>query len=283
MYLRQRSLRTTIALIAVVAAALTGLVLLVVLTNKKVDRELARPPAPPAPPAKPVAPVKLTSKQIAALPLSTTWTKIARAEPDPQPFAPNDGLLLHPQTSRVVYAEPGGPAIAMLPTTQLDNPTWLPVIESRPEWARVLLPSRPNGSTGWIYTGAGKTKESHSPYQVRIDLTARRLNLLKDGQQTGSWPVAIGTKDTPTPVGRTFLLASLSPPEVTYSPVILPLGMHSEKLQTFDGGPGTVGLHGWPDTSAFGHAVSHGCVRLPKPALDAISHIPLGTLIIITR
>ncbi|MEU8267170.1 L,D-transpeptidase [Sphaerisporangium sp. NPDC049002] len=280
MYVRHRSTRTTVTIVAVVTAALAGLVMLVIFTNRKVDHELAKPPAPPA---KPAVPVKVSRKQLAALPLSTTWTKVAKAEPDPQPFAASDGLIVHPKASKVVYAEPGGPPIAVVPASQLDNPTWLPVIESRPEWMRVLLPSRPNGSTGWIHTGDGQIKQTYSPYQVRINLTARRLTLLKGGQETGSWPVAIGTKETPTPLGRTFLLASLSPPEVTYSPVILPLGMHSEKLQTYDGGPGTVGLHGWPDKSAFGQAVSHGCVRLPKDGLDAVSHIPLGTLIIITQ
>ncbi|GAA3838790.1 hypothetical protein GCM10022226_71300 [Sphaerisporangium flaviroseum] len=279
MYVRRRSTRTTVTIVAVVAAALAGLALIVIFTNRKVDRELAKP----APPAPPVEPVKVTAKELAGLPRSTTWTKIHKAERDPQPFAANDGLVVHPKVSKVVFSQPGGPPIAVVPTHQLDNPTWLPVIETRPEWMRVLLPSKPNGSTGWIHTGDGKTKQTYSPYQVRINLTARRLTLLKGGQETGSWPVGIGTKETPTPVGRTFLLAALSPPEVTYSPVILPLGTHSEKLETYDGGPGTVGLHGWPDKSVFGKAVSHGCVRLPKEGLDAVSHLPLGTMIIITN
>jgi lipoprotein-anchoring transpeptidase ErfK/SrfK len=277
MSVRRRSTRTTVSIIAVVAAAIAGLAILVIFTSRKVDRELAKPPAP----AKPVAPVRLTRKQLAALPRSTTYTTLSKAPLDSQPYSASDGLVLHPQAAKVVFTEPGGPPLAVLPTTQLDNPTWLPVIETRPEWVRVLLPSRPNGATGWIYTGDGKTKQTYSHYQVRIDLAARRLSLLKDGQETGSWRVAVGASETPTPVGRTFLLASLSPAEVSYTPLILPLGAHSEKLQTFDGGPGTVGLHGWPDNSAFGRAVSHGCVRLPKEGLDAVSHIPLGSLIVI--
>lgn len=279
MFLRRRSARTTGIIIALVAAALAGLALIVYLTSRKVDRELAKPA--PAPPAALIKPVKVGARQLAVLPRATTWTKVPKAEPDPSPLADGDGVIVHPKTAKVVYAAPGGPPIAVVPPTQLDAPTWLPVIETRPKWTRVLLPSRPNGATGWMYTGDGKTKESRSPYQVRIDLSDRRLTLFKDGRQTGSWQVAIGAKQTPTPTGRTFLLASLSPSGVDYSPVILPLGMHSEKLQTFDGGPGTVGLHGWPDKDVFGEAISHGCVRLPKDGLAAVSRIPLGTLIII--
>jgi len=94
--------------------------------------------------------------------------------------------------------------------------------------------------------------------------------------------VAEGAPGTPTPAGRTFILASLIPKPVTYSPLILPLGTHSDTLTTFGGGPGTVGLHGWPDPSVFGHAVSHGCVRIPPAALRALSMVPLGSPVMIT-
>lgn len=40
---------------------------------------------------------------------------------------------------------------------------------------------------------------------------------------------------------------------------------------------------GWPDPSVFGHAVSHGCVRIPAKGLRALSRIPLGSLVLITR
>ena len=47
-------------------------------------------------------------------------------------------------------------------------------------------------------------------------------------------------------------------------------------------GPGTVGLHGWPDPAVFGHAVSNGCVRVPSAALRALSRTPLGSPVMIT-
>ncbi|WP_261986737.1 L,D-transpeptidase [Actinomadura sp. HBU206391] len=46
----------------------------------------------------------------------------------------------------------------------------------------------------------------------------------------------------------------------TYSPLILPVGAHSETLDTFGGGSGTVAFHGRPTTSVFGKAVTHGCI-----------------------
>ena len=190
--------------------------------------------------------------------------------------------MIHPATTRVIYARPGGPAVAVLPTTELGSPTWVPVVQSQPGWDRILLPTRPNRSTGWIYVGGGGLRTAYTPYQIDINLATYRLTILDAGRSLGTWTVADGAPGTPTPAGRTFLLASLVPPHPTYSPLILPLGTHSDTLTTFGGGPGTVALHGWPDPAVFGHAASHGCVRVPAAALRALSRIPLGSPVMIT-
>jgi len=235
-----------------------------------------------AAPATPVAPMRVSARQMARLPAATTYGTTPAAPPDPTPFAPETGAVLHPEGTLVVYASPGGTPVAALPATQLGSPTWVPVVQSQPGWDRVLLPARPNRSTGWIYLGGGGLQTAYSPYQVRINLAARRLTVLDDGHSLGSWTVADGAAGTPTPIGRTFLLASLAPRQPTYSPLILPLGAHSDTLTTYGGGPGTVALHGWPDPAVFGHAASHGCVRVPSAALRALSRIPLGSPVTIT-
>lgn len=237
---------------------------------------------PHAAPATPIQPMRVSSAQMARLPAATTYETTPAAPPDPAPFAPETGIVLHPEATRVVYARPGGPPVAALPVTQLGSPTWIPVVQSQPGWDRVLLPARPNRSTGWIYLGGAGLQTAYSPYQVQINLATRRLTVLDAGNSLGSWTVADGTASTPTPTGRTFLLASLAPRHPTYSRLILPLGAHSDTLTTYGGGPGTVGLHGWPDPAVFGHAASNGCVRVPPAALRALSRIPLGSPVMIT-
>ncbi len=229
-----------------------------------------------------VPPVEVTAAQMARLPMATTYGTTPAAPRDPAPFAAETGIVLHPEATRLVYARPGGPPEAVLPAKQLGGPTWVPVVQFQPGWDRVLLPSRPNRSTGWIYLGGGGLQIAYSPYQVEVNLADYRLTVLDAGRSLGSWTVAEGAAGTPTPAGRTFLLASLAPSHPTYSPLILPLGLHSDTLSTYGGGPGTVGLHGWPDPAVFGHAVSHGCVRVPAAALRALSRIPLGTPVMIT-
>lgn len=233
-----------------------------------------------------VQPVQVSAAELAKLPRATTFTSVPSAPSDPAPFGVSSGLVVHPLTPRVVYAGPGKPPIAVLPATELGSPTWVPVVQGSPGWERVLLPSRPNRATGWIYAaGATATQldARRSAYLVRVYLAARKLSVFLSGRSLGNWTVAVGERGTPTPTGRTFIMASLAPPQPTYSPLILPLGFHSNTLTTFGGGPGTVALHGWPDPSVFGRAVSHGCVRVPAAALSVLSHAPLGTLVLINR
>lgn len=233
-------------------------------------------------PPRAVPPMRVSALRMARLPMATTFGTTLAAPLDSTPFEPETGIVLHPSATRVVYARPGGPPVAALPATEIGSPTWVPVVQSQPGWDRVLLPARPNRSTGWIYLDDGGVQSAYSPYRVEINLAAYRLTVFDAGRSLGAWTVAEGAAGTPTPAGRTFLLASLAPPHPTYSPLIIPLGVHSNTLSTFGGGPGTVGLHGWPDPAVFGHGVSHGCVRVPAAALQVLSRVPLGSPVMIT-
>lgn len=232
-----------------------------------------------------VPPAHVSAADLAKLPQATTFTSTPKAPVDPAPFGLTDGLVVRPLAPQVVYAGPGQAPVAVLPATELGGPTWVPVVQTSPGWDRVLLPSRPNRASGWIFTGGAngaQLETRRSSYLVRIMVAARKLSVTDDGRSLGTWTVAVGEPSTPTPIGRTFVLAMLAPPHPTYSPLILPLGFHSDTLTTFGGGPGTVGVHGWPDPSVFGRAISHGCVRVPAAALRVLAQVPLGSLVLIT-
>ena len=215
---------------------------------------------------------------ITKLVASTTKATLPRAPRDTDPLAATDGDVVHPQGTVAVYAAPDGRPFAKVTPTQLGD-TWLPVVDRRSGWVKVLLPSKPNGSAGWVRTG--DVQEARTPYLIRVHVGSRQLELFENGSSLGSWPVAVGAPETPTPTGRTFLLGSIVDDNQSYSPVILPLGWHSDTLDSYGGGPGTVALHGWPDATVFGNAVSHGCVRVPADALDQLTQVPLGTLVLI--
>jgi lipoprotein-anchoring transpeptidase ErfK/SrfK len=232
-------------------------------------------PAPaPGTPAGPSVPVA----DLSALPVADTTGVVPAAPADDDPTSPAGGIVVHPLRDAAVYAAPGGAAIARLPRTQFGD-TWLPVVAERDGWVRVLLPSKPNGSTGWL--AATDVRRARNPYVIKVHLASFRMVLLRDGAVDGSWTVGTGKAAAPTPAGRTFVLGAFADPKQRYSPVILPLGAHSPTHDTFGGGPGTVALHTWPSAAVFGTASSDGCIRVPRAALDRLTEVPLGTLVLI--
>jgi lipoprotein-anchoring transpeptidase ErfK/SrfK len=271
--------------IAVLAAAVGVGTLAAVVSGGDGSAPVSGPPGGRAAAPQSVAPVPVSSAELASLPQATTFTTTPAAPLDPARFTVTSGAVLRPLAAQVVYSGPGKSPVAVLPATQLGSPTWVPVVQVSQGWDEVLLPSKPNGASGWIYTGGANSARvdiRNSPYLVRIAVGARTLSIIDNGRTLGTWTVAVGAPGTPTPTGRTFVLALLAPPHPTYSPLILPLGFHSDTLDTFGGGPGTVGLHGWPDPSVFGRAISHGCVRVPATALHLLAQVPLGSLVLIT-
>ncbi|WP_410595387.1 L,D-transpeptidase family protein [Amycolatopsis sp. lyj-23] len=219
------------------------------------------------------------------LPEASTFGTIPAAPQDATVDEAPDGQVVHPTEPVPVFGQPGGEAIAVLPTTQLGSDTWVPVIAEEPGWVQVLLPSRPNGSTGWLSTQDNTLDSRSTTDRIVIDRAAFRLTLYRDHQQIGIWSVGVGTAATPTPTGRTFVLASMTDSKQKFSPVIFPLGIHSTTFTTYGGGPGTTGIHGWPTTDVFGRPSSDGCIRVPADALatftNPIHPMPIGTPVLI--
>ncbi|PFG93366.1 L,D-transpeptidase-like protein [Saccharopolyspora erythraea NRRL 2338] len=241
-----------------------------------------QPQLPGTPPPLVMVPDTIAAHELAALPESTTFGDLAAAPSDPAPQSETTGVVVRVKQDLAVYDAPHGRAFARLPATQLANPTWVPAIAEREGWAQVLLPSRPNGSTGWVWLGGPeRTEKARSPYVVDVDVDKRRLVLRENGVETASWDVSVGAPASPTPRGRTFIMAAIEETVTRYSPIILPLGTHSETFSTYGGGPGTVALHGWPDASVFGQDRSDGCVRVPPDALRTLTSLPLGTLVLL--
>jgi lipoprotein-anchoring transpeptidase ErfK/SrfK len=145
-------------------------------------------------------------------------------------------------------------------------------------WVHVYLPTRPNGSLGWVRTRA--VKMYNNRYRLIIRLRAHKLQLWRKRHLLASYPVAVGTRSTPTPRGLFYIVELLQPsnPGGSYGPYSFGLSAHSNVLQTFAGGDGRVGLHGTNEPGLIGSSVSHGCIRLRNAAVRRLAKIlPLGT------
>jgi lipoprotein-anchoring transpeptidase ErfK/SrfK len=191
-------------------------------------------------------------------------------------------------TSVGIFPSPEAPA----PDQEFPNPwlyeagnpsTGVPqtfLVESqRPDgWVQVLLPVRPNGSTGWVR--ASDVTLSPNPFRIDVSLSGHTITVTKAESVIYTGPVAVGAPATPTPTGRFYLYVLLQAPDPggPYGPYAYGLSSHSEVLATFAGGDAEIGIHGNNDASALGHSVSHGCIRMDNAAITGLAgQLPLGT------
>jgi lipoprotein-anchoring transpeptidase ErfK/SrfK len=144
-------------------------------------------------------------------------------------------------------------------------------------WIEVRLPTRPNGSTGWVR--ADDVALSTTRYRIVIELSARRLRAFEGATVLLEDTVAIGAPDTPTPTGDYYIVALLKAPNpnTVYGPYAYGLSGHSDVLESFAGGDAEVGIHGNNDADVLGKDVSHGCVRMSNDGITRLAGLlPLG-------
>jgi lipoprotein-anchoring transpeptidase ErfK/SrfK len=137
-------------------------------------------------------------------------------------------------------------------------------------WVRVRLPWRPNGAAGWV--NANNVALEKTPWRIEVSTAQRTLTLIRAGSRIRTVQVVVGKPSTPTPTGLFAIAWAIRwHPYDFLGSWVLELTAHSDVLQQFDGGDGTVGIHGRGGASLLdplGSAHSHGCIRLANAAID---------------
>lgn len=221
---------------------------------------------------------------------STTTTNTAAVEtlgPDRSTFT----IVAEAQVATIeAYADEG--ATSPIATLSNPNPRGAQLAfrvvdggaEGNSEYIQVHLPVQPNGTTGWIKRDT--VQLFNNPYRVEIDRDAFSMQVYKLDELWIDTTVAIGTGDTPTPIGDFYLMELLEPPEDNgpYGPYAFGLSGFSEVLDSFGGADtAIIGLHGTNDPASLGTNVSHGCVRVDNAVIEQLaSTLPLGTPVLIT-
>ena len=220
----------------------------------------AKQAAPAAPPAAQVAP---TSPPTTAYP---TFTAATAAVPVVE-----------------VFDQPEQPS----PAHKLENPDSFylaprvfHVKEAKGDWLRVLLPMRPNGSSGWIRAGDVELVEK-IPFRLVVDVPNRKLTAYNGTDVLLETPVGVGSPSTPTPGGEFYVtqkIEVLPDQQAAYGPYALGLSAYSDVLIDFGGGDGQAGIHGTSATWSIGENVSNGCIRVPNDVIVQLTEtLPLGT------
>jgi lipoprotein-anchoring transpeptidase ErfK/SrfK len=144
------------------------------------------------------------------------------------------------------------------------------------DWIQVFLPTRPNGSTGWIR--ADEVTVSTHTFRVRVELGAHRMQVFDGADEVFDEPIGVGTGETPTPGGLFYIRSLIASTNPVYGPYAYGLSGFSEVHESFNGGPGDIGIHGTDDPSAVGTDVSNGCIRLTNEAISRLAPVlPYGT------
>jgi lipoprotein-anchoring transpeptidase ErfK/SrfK len=152
-------------------------------------------------------------------------------------------------------------------------------------WLHVELPRRPNGSTGWML--ADFARVSPTPYRVVVSLGNRTLSLYRAGKLVKTVQSVVGAPGTPTPTGMYAISTAVRQPDPGgfYGPWVLHLNAFSDVLRQFEGGPGTIGIHGRAGASLntpLGTAGSHGCVRIDNDVVSLLARVAQpGTPVVI--
>ena len=235
---------------------------------KKVKKVAQPRPSPARPRVKPSRPRPRTSKP--------------KVQKRVLPWRP-DGMseVAHVRVRRIaVYRSPQAKHALLLLGRRDGNgtPRTFLVRETKGDWVRVFLPTRPNESQGWVRRRAVRVYTNG--YRLVIRLRSHQLRLWRGDRLVASYPVAVGTSSTPTPRGLYYIVELLKPssPNGTYGPFSFGLSAHSNVLKQFAGGDGRVGLHGTNQPELIGSNVSHGCIRLRNAAVRRLARIlPLGT------
>jgi lipoprotein-anchoring transpeptidase ErfK/SrfK len=178
-----------------------------------------------------------------------------------------------------IFDEPGAATASRSlrnPNPMYETPRIFLVKEERGDWLNVLLPMRPNGSTGWIQRS--DVELAHHDYRMVVELDAHRLTVFQKNEIILQEPVGVGTGTTPTPGGIYYTTELLIPVgQPAYGPYAYGLSGYSEVLYDFAGGDGQFGMHGTNDPSSVGRDVSNGCIRLDNNAITTLAErLPIG-------
>jgi lipoprotein-anchoring transpeptidase ErfK/SrfK len=143
-------------------------------------------------------------------------------------------------------------------------------------WLHVELPSRPNGSAGWML--ADFAAVTPTSYHVVISLSKRTLSLYRAGKLVKTVSSVVGSPSTPTPTGLFAVSTAVPQPDPTgfYGPWVLHLNAFSNVYKTFEGGDGVIGIHGRDGASLanpLGTAESHGCVRVDNDVVSLLARV----------
>jgi len=149
------------------------------------------------------------------------------------------------------------------------------------DWARLRLPQRPNGVTGWVRRSTlGPFNMVHT--QLVANRSTLRITLYDHGRRRLRFPIGMGAPGTPTPTGSFWIREKFHVNGGTlYGPRAMGTAAYSDVLTDWPGG-GVIGIHGTDQPWLIPGRPSHGCMRMHNGDITRLyRHTPIGTPLLI--
>jgi lipoprotein-anchoring transpeptidase ErfK/SrfK len=221
-----------------------------------------------------------------APPLAVKAPPAAPPKPAPKPQPTFSIARVRPGRSVALRSKPGGPVVAnVASTTQFGSPTTLAVAATKGNWVGLTSTDLPNGTLGWVKRRRrDDLTTTKTQLSIRVDLSRRRLELLRGRRVSRTVTVGIGLPGSPTPTGRYSITDKL--PGATYSSVygccILVLSGHQMHTPAGWQGGNRLAIHGTSNPGSIGVPSSAGCLHADATDLRVLMRrVPLGTPVFI--
>jgi hypothetical protein len=201
------------------------------------------------------------------------------------PLAPGVSLVgeAKPGVVKVVAAH-GNATWRLTNPNALGAPLVFLVIGERPDAWLVQVPTRPNGTTGWV--ARNDLDVLLNPWALTVSLRRHLLSVFREDKPVRAMRVGVGSPTAPTPTGHYYLTELLQAPDPAgpYGPLAFGVSAFSEVYSEFAGGDGQIGLHGTNEPRSIGRNVSHGCIRVTVANIRWLARtVPTGTPMTITQ
>ncbi|MDA8228095.1 MAG: L,D-transpeptidase [Desulfitobacterium hafniense] len=109
-----------------------------------------------------------------------------------------------------------------------------------------------------------------SRHQIVIHKSRKQLELYEGNRLIGRYPIAIGKRDTPTPIGHFSIVSKEPNPGGIFGSHWLGLSIPH------------YGIHGTNNPASIGQSVSKGCIRLHNQDIARLyREVEVGTPVII--
>ncbi|MCG9884950.1 MAG: L,D-transpeptidase [Cyanobacteria bacterium] len=148
------------------------------------------------------------------------------------------------------------------------------------------IPSGPVPDLPQLADAAAYLPSLEQPVHLVLRLGRRRVFVYEGDREVASYPVAIGTRNTPTPTGEFRVFQMIRDPiwQSPWTGRITEPGPNSALGLRWIGFAempnGIIGFHGTPTVNSIGQAASNGCVRMfNHDVVELFERVQMGTIV----